>query len=75
MDRIDLLKENQDLKKELEKYKNALNKTCERLAEIGKKTVMCDHIYCNVDDKFDTSTCEMQCGIFDNWKEWCFKDE
>lgn len=75
MDRIDILKENQDLKKELEKYKKALNKTCERLAEIGKKTVMCDNIYCNVDDKFDTSTCRMQCENSECWKEWGMKDE
>lgn len=75
MDRIDLLKENQDLKKELEKHKKALDKTCKRLAEIGKKAVMCDHIYCNVDDKFDTSTCRTQCENIEVWKGWSMKDE
>ena len=67
-DRIDLLKKIDNLDK-------ALDKACKRLAEMGKKAVMCDHVYCNVDDKFDTSTCRMQCENAESWKAWCMKDE
>lgn len=73
MDRIDLLKENQDLKKELEKHKKALDKACKRFAEIHEDGGMCEYTYCPLEN--DNDYCDEQCGMVECWKEWCLKDE
>lgn len=71
MDRIDLLKENQNLKKELEKHKKALEKACKRLVKICDSSGTCDDIHCPLED----DNCNEECGIVECWKEWCMKDE
>lgn len=60
MDRIDLLKENQDLKKELEKHKKALDKACEELEEY---------------DELISEEHGTECKNKNEWKEWCMDDE
>ena len=60
---IDLLKENQDLKNELEKYKKAFDKACSQLEKDSMHKV--DTGYYRKTSFFNK----------EKWKVWCLKDE
>lgn len=64
MDRIDILKENQDLKK-------ALEKACGKISKMCKDSNKCNGLYC----PNDRTHCMYQCENAESWKEWCMDDE
>lgn len=63
MDRIDLLKENKDLKEELERHKKALDKACMQLERESMYKV--DSDYYGKTSFFNK----------ESWKDWSMKDE
>lgn len=70
-----LIKEEQDLYEELERYKEALDKACDMLIKMKKCCNCwefendCPFVNCCIDENSNS------CYNKSKWKEWCLKDE
>lgn len=61
-----------DLLKEIDKYKKALDKACEALVWFSSSEINCEDTTC-ANCKYKSSYCES--SDKNDWKEWLLKDE
>lgn len=59
----------------MNKYQEALDKACERMAKMCTIMDECDELHCPLNDGECGLECDTECESSEKWKEWCLKNE